>query len=228
MSDNGDYANIQMWVGGHFEHSPVVKYVGGVYYYYEDIDLDKFWFDDLYKLYERCGGQKTNVNFYYNRPGYPLDMGLRLINRLIDVAIGEMVEAYRGTELPISIYVEELDDPLVSMDEDGNLLPNRMTVEKRNEESMQLVPYGQDKMSTLLHGINFDDEFEEMATQQFTQSDSDLLGSSATFEKPQDRANVDRKSARKQRMRKENITTKNLPIFLLQFSGYWSYIWCSF
>ncbi|PIN13001.1 hypothetical protein CDL12_14383 [Handroanthus impetiginosus] len=141
-----------MCIGGHFDHSEEVTYVGGCKCYFEGVDMDRFWFDDLYELYKKCGGRKTNVNFYYN------------------LQISKMMEAYRGVGVPINIYViEEVDDPLMAMDLEGNILPNEINVQERNDESMQLVPYEEEKMNKLLSGINFDDEFEAVRTQHFTQ-----------------------------------------------------------
>ncbi|PIN16603.1 hypothetical protein CDL12_10742 [Handroanthus impetiginosus] len=116
-----------MRVGGRLDHTDGVKYVGGVKYYYENIDLDRFWFEDLYSLYGMSGGTCTNVNFYYTPPGHPLDLySLRLINCMTHFAILEMIQGYKGVQIPISIYVEELDDPLLVLDPKGNILPNKM------------------------------------------------------------------------------------------------------
>ncbi|PIM99194.1 hypothetical protein CDL12_28315 [Handroanthus impetiginosus] len=166
----GDFADIHIWIGGHFDYSEEVTYVGGCKYYFEGVDMDRFWFDDLYELYEKCGGRKTNVNFYHSMPGYPLNMGLQLINRMEDLQILKMVEAYRGVEVPINIYVvEEVDNPLMAMDLEGNILLNEINVHERNDKSMQLVPYEEEKMNKLLSGINFNDEFEAAGTQPSTQ-----------------------------------------------------------
>ncbi|PIN24984.1 hypothetical protein CDL12_02276 [Handroanthus impetiginosus] len=112
---------------GCFDRTNGVKYVGRVKYYYEGINLDSFCFEDLYSPYGMSGGTCTNVNFYYNLPRHPLDLySLQTINHVSDFAILEMINSCKDVQVPINIYMEELDDLLLVFDPKGNILPSKI------------------------------------------------------------------------------------------------------
>ncbi|KAL0387445.1 UNVERIFIED_CONTAM: hypothetical protein Sradi_2626300 [Sesamum radiatum] len=89
-------------------------------------------------------------------------MGLRLLhNDSSDFAIGEMVRIYNEVDVPVTIYVEEVCDPLLVIDTQGNILPKIMTGGDKDAE-----------MNLLMSGIDFTDDYESVATQQFKNEDN--------------------------------------------------------
>ncbi|PIN03426.1 hypothetical protein CDL12_24050 [Handroanthus impetiginosus] len=147
-------------------------YVGRVKYYYEGIDLDSFCFEDLYSPYGMSCGTCTNVNFYYNLLRHPLDLySLQTINHMSDFAILEMINSCKDVQVPINIYMEELDDLLLVFDPKGNILPSKIHVKEVNMAKLQLVPNAskrnQEETDTLVDGINFNNSYEQIVTLDF-------------------------------------------------------------
>ncbi|KAL0308849.1 UNVERIFIED_CONTAM: hypothetical protein Sradi_5827200 [Sesamum radiatum] len=95
-------------------------------------------------MYEQCAGKKGTMNFNYKGPGLPLELGLRRINNECpDICICDLENQYRGLDLPIEIYVEEIDcEPIQALDQEGNV------VSTQQEEEMRC----------LLDGVNFGDD----------------------------------------------------------------------
>ncbi|KAK4397521.1 hypothetical protein Sango_1588700 [Sesamum angolense] len=95
-------------------------------------------------MYEQCGGKKGTMNFNYKVPGLPLELGLRRINNECpDTCICDLENQYRGLDLPIEIYVEEMDcEPIQALDQEGNV------VSTQQEEEMRC----------LLDGVDFGDD----------------------------------------------------------------------
>ncbi|KAL0433327.1 UNVERIFIED_CONTAM: hypothetical protein Slati_2667000 [Sesamum latifolium] len=67
-----------------------------------------------------------------------------------------MVRVYDEVDVPVAIYVEEVCDPILVIDTQGNILPNIMTGGDKDAE-----------MNSLMSGIDFTDDYERVATQQF-------------------------------------------------------------
>lgn len=60
----------EVWYGGKFELNkktsyPKIIYIGGSKHVFENMNFDRFNFNDLYGLYDLCGGNKVNVNFLF-------------------------------------------------------------------------------------------------------------------------------------------------------------------
>ncbi|KAG8373189.1 hypothetical protein BUALT_Bualt12G0145200 [Buddleja alternifolia] len=140
---------------GTYSSIALVKYVGGQMHDFV-IDLDRLNLNGLFDMYTKCGGGKALVNFYFQIPGYPLDMGLRIIrNDLVDITMVDLVTAHAGMDpgIPIPIWVEEIVDPIASYDADWNPL-----------NGMELPD---ERYKFLLTDIDFNDSYESEATQGF-------------------------------------------------------------
>ncbi|KAK4434898.1 hypothetical protein Salat_0652700 [Sesamum alatum] len=72
-----------------------------------------------------------------------------------------MVRVYDGVDVPVVIYVEEVCDPLLVIDTQGNILPNIMAGGDKDAE-----------MNLLMSDIDFTDDYESVATQQFRNEDN--------------------------------------------------------
>ncbi|KAK4426785.1 hypothetical protein Salat_1447200 [Sesamum alatum] len=72
-----------------------------------------------------------------------------------------MVRVYDGVDVPVVIYVEEVCDPLLVIDTQGNILPNIMAGGDKDAE-----------MNLLMFGIDFTDNYESVETQQFRNEDN--------------------------------------------------------
>ncbi|PIN19662.1 hypothetical protein CDL12_07654 [Handroanthus impetiginosus] len=194
-------ACIHMWVGGHLDCINGVKYVGRVKYYYENIDLDRFWFENLYSLYGMSGGTCTNVNFYYTPPGHPLDLySLRLINRMADFAILEMIQSYKDVQIPISIYVEELDDPLLVLDPKGNILPYKMHVKEeiamQDFRQSQSQGMDEDNGGSFAHNATSEKAFDHKSPDVTARSDfGQMIDEEKKKKKQSEELNLKRKEA---------------------------------
>ncbi|KAL0411006.1 UNVERIFIED_CONTAM: hypothetical protein Slati_3690300 [Sesamum latifolium] len=74
-------------------------------------------------MYEKCGGKKFTLNFYYCDPTQSLDRGLRKIKaECPDICMVDIQNMHRGLDVPIKIYVEEEDgEPIQIVDsQDAN------------------------------------------------------------------------------------------------------------
>ncbi|KAG8372772.1 hypothetical protein BUALT_Bualt12G0101600 [Buddleja alternifolia] len=152
-----EYHNVEMWIGGKFVEGAnlKLKYEGGHKHKFVNVDLDRFNLDDISEMYGKCGGKKPIVNFYFKRPGVSLEMGLRTINKLIpDLSIQDLINCYEGLEDPVVLYAEEIDDAIES------ILTNEDNAPDETE------------MRLLMSGIDFNDEYEQAATQQFMETET--------------------------------------------------------
>ncbi|KAG8388130.1 hypothetical protein BUALT_Bualt02G0093900 [Buddleja alternifolia] len=156
---------IEMWVNGKMLRSSTVKYVGGQMHKFVS-DLDMLSYQSLVDMYMSCGGRKSVVNFYFKKPGVPLDVGLRTIRYdLVDITMCDLVGAYDGLDpdIHIPIWVEEIADPIAVIDAKGNPL-----------DLMELLS---DKRNYLLTGIDFNDSYEADAIQGFRRVEVEEVGS---------------------------------------------------
>ncbi|KAL0288022.1 UNVERIFIED_CONTAM: hypothetical protein Scaly_2746300 [Sesamum calycinum] len=109
-------------------------------------------------MYEQCGGKKGTMNFYYKVPGLPLELGLRRINNECpDICICDLENQYRGLDLPIEIYVEEMDcEPIQALDQEGNVVSTQQEEEMRLDKGKRKISYAENQSSS-----EFDDSSDE-------------------------------------------------------------------
>ncbi|KAG8383701.1 hypothetical protein BUALT_Bualt04G0041300 [Buddleja alternifolia] len=163
-----------MWVNGKMVHTPTKKYVGGQKHEFY-IDLDVLNLAALYQMYIKYGGRRHVVDFYYIRLGWSFDIGLRLIrNDLGDMVMCVLVRHFDGLGpgIPIEIWVDEVDDPVVPFATPMNMVPLQMEVPLSQE----------DKLQFLLTDIDFNDSYESVATQEFSRGVDDEAERTETVE----------------------------------------------
>ncbi|KAL0431527.1 UNVERIFIED_CONTAM: hypothetical protein Sradi_0778700 [Sesamum radiatum] len=168
---SSDLHDVHFWYGGKFVDDKKSKYVGGIKKVFEGVDIDYLGMYELGIMYDKCGGRKGTMNFYYKVSGLPLELGLRRINNECpDICICDLENQYRGIDLPIEIYVDEMDcEPIQTLDEEGNVVPTQQEEEIR----------------CLLDGVNFDDDLE------FTVSEGGLERQGWEFEGVEERMNCE-------------------------------------
>ncbi|KAG8368913.1 hypothetical protein BUALT_Bualt15G0095900 [Buddleja alternifolia] len=149
-----------MWVNDKMVHTPTKKYEDGQKHEFY-INLDVLNLTALYLMYIKCGGRRPVVDFYYTRPGWSFDIGLRLIrNDFGDNVVCDLVRDFDGLDpgIPIEIQVDRVDDPVVPFGTPMNMVPIQMEVPLSQE----------DKLQFLLIDIDFNDSYKTVATQEFS------------------------------------------------------------
>ncbi|KAG8363568.1 hypothetical protein BUALT_Bualt19G0036000 [Buddleja alternifolia] len=156
---------LEMWINGRMVHSPRTMYKGGQKHEFI-MDLDLLNLPLLYELYYKCGGTKSVVDFYYLLPGYSMEMGVKRISPyMVDLNMVQLVEKYHDIdpEIPITIGVEEIFDPVIVLDTQGNILPSKPQIPLSKEEQLKF----------LLTDIDFNDTYKSITTQEFTKVGKD-------------------------------------------------------
>ncbi|KAG8363911.1 hypothetical protein BUALT_Bualt19G0071700 [Buddleja alternifolia] len=178
-SDHGDAISsdmsnerqiLEMCINGRMVHSYETVYKGGQKHEFL-IDLDLLNLPLLYELYNKCGGTKSTADFYYLLSGYSMEMGVKRIFpnmldlNMVDLNMVNLVEKYGGIDsgIPIRIWVEEICDPVIVLDTQGNILPSKAQTHLSKEEQLKF----------LLTDIDFNDTYESIATQEFTKVGED-------------------------------------------------------
>ncbi|KAG8380808.1 hypothetical protein BUALT_Bualt06G0055000 [Buddleja alternifolia] len=84
---------------------------------------------------------------------------------MVDLSMVQLVEKYHGIDpkIPIKIWVEEICDPIIVLDTQGNILPSEPQIPLSKEEQLKF----------LLTDIDFNDTYESNATQEFTKVGED-------------------------------------------------------
>ncbi|KAL0367399.1 UNVERIFIED_CONTAM: hypothetical protein Sradi_3630000 [Sesamum radiatum] len=92
-------------------------------------------------MYEKSGGKKYCLNFFYRIPTLLVEYGMRKIqNEFPDFCLVDLQNAYRGLEVPIEIFVEEDEGrPVQVMDRE------------------HMIPIQEKEILQLLDGISFDE-----------------------------------------------------------------------
>ncbi|KAG8387639.1 hypothetical protein BUALT_Bualt02G0042300 [Buddleja alternifolia] len=110
-----------LWVGCVIEWLPKVRYFGGRRMVFQDIDKDRFFYNDLMDMYAKAGGTAYCVTMYYSTPGQTLDTGIRTLSG--DRGVIDLIREYQGLNV-IPIYIVDKADRILSMDSQGNVVPN--------------------------------------------------------------------------------------------------------
>ncbi|KAG8368964.1 hypothetical protein BUALT_Bualt15G0101000 [Buddleja alternifolia] len=153
-----DYADFYVWVGVNIEWIPTIRYFGGFKMVFPKVDKEMFYYGDLSKMYEKSGGECTNLTVYYCLPGQPLDSGIRKLEGDNDIL--DLIRAYKGENV-VPIYIEESGGPLLIIGPDGNVI-------EPHDDMLALPPCDQTNQP-----IDLDEQYDADSENQFTENIDD-------------------------------------------------------
>ncbi|PIM97603.1 Chlorogenate--glucarate O-hydroxycinnamoyltransferase [Handroanthus impetiginosus] len=111
-------------------------------------------------MYKEAGGTGTTVNFHFVVPGLSMEFGLRRIQG--DIGITDIIHYFSGLDECI-IYAEDVDcSPLQAIDIEGNIIFTKNSSEVIETQTVE------EEIQSLVLGIDFNDNYEELTTQAST------------------------------------------------------------